>query len=550
MTSSSSYPLYFEFGSVENSKGELPVTVHPYSYNSETQIYTVQQTFACTYKNGELNVGTISYTLAYESSYDSYVLFAQFSRTSGSGLYTTFSDSTDSSIEFTGTGEYIFYSKGNKTSNGTYVNNDGVIQFSDGNLKGIFALYDGNTLHIMNNMLKKADSLPSNEPGITGDENGIVNISQYYPSNDDLKGKILEIGIPGHKTYFEFGNTEDSDGKLTGIVHDYDYDSNNNSYKQTGKEQCTYKNGVIISGHTENILVYDIKKEEYYSLAPFPRSTGDGLYSKFTTASQITLELNDSEKYIYTCEILNLYETGNFTFQNGVVFFTSGYLTNCFAFYTGEALYLLNVALKEADELPSTNQSISEASMDLSDVCPENDTLKGKKLLFAHTTSKNSYFEFGETENENGELPVTIHIYDSDSQSNPYTTGSATYKNGILQTESDAMLIAHDNVSNKYYAFAPFSKYSDNGLFSKFLRSTDPSFFISIELNNTGVYTYTKQPLEGPEATPSSGEYQNNNGFISFNKGILKDTFALYDGEKLYLMDFEMSEVSSLPAHD
>lgn len=152
----------------------------------------------------------------------------------------------------------------------------------------------------------------------------IFDITQYFPSIDDLKGKVLQE-TPSKSQYIEFSSEVDSEGKLPGTLHTY------SEGKQLWKDiSILYKDGTITNNGKGFPLISD-GPGLYCALYSGIRVAGEGRYGTFQFEGDAPLTLSENGTYSVAGK-----EGGTYTFDDGIINFKDGSLNNHIAIYDGK----------------------------------------------------------------------------------------------------------------------------------------------------------------------------------------------------------------------
>lgn len=396
----------------------------------------------------------------------------------------------------------------------------------------------------------------------------IFDITQYIPSNDDLKGKVLQ---EANKTqYIEFASAEDSKGYLPATMYACSFKTETstsggttNSY-EWDEINFFYKDGQLDLGKMNLTLIGD-GPGLYCALATATRDSGEGIYGTFNVLGN-TISLSEDGTYSISGT------KGYYEFEDGIIYFKNGLLQDYIAIYDGKTLYVSIYFYTTIDKLPdpfpdpvipvvSGDSSVSEAFAKKSEVTPQNKDLKGK--IFHFTNGKGSgkrdlFFEFAKEDSDPyGALAVTMYPYgfdENDKYTEPYGQNAYTYNAGTLAapastsgTQATSYLIFY--VNDKYYITADGTKFerdenSGTGLYCTFYTqiavSESATQTITLSFNDNGDYSCNNG------AKTVSGKYTNKNGVITLENKTEGNQYLLYDGEYLYSL-VEFIQVGSLP---
>ena len=189
-----------------------------------------------------------------------------------------------------------------------------------------------------------------------------VDLSQFVPSNNQLKNKILKYSLNDiNEVFLVFSNNENSEGELTGYMRFYYIQ--NNKYSILTEMPISYKNGEIKMHDDVYPFLYSAEANWYFICQTFPRITGEDLFSLFGDVHQSTIEITDAEKFILTVYeknseneyiISNQYD-GTYTIDNGIISFNVSNIATLKGLYDGNTLYLQDGDLIETDSLPNTD---------------------------------------------------------------------------------------------------------------------------------------------------------------------------------------------------
>ena len=401
----------------------------------------------------------------------------------------------------------------------------------------------------------------------------IFDITQYFPSIDDLKGKVLAEAPLGTQ-YIEFESVTDSEGKLSGTMHacsitvlgsstqgtttSYEWKTNSVSYKD-GKLTTEKGNLTLLKDNSNGTNLY-------CAFFPATRVSGEGIYGTFDLGGLIvTLDKNGTYS---TSEVV----AGTYTFEDGIINFKNGFLEQYMAIYDGKNLYVSIYYYMEIDALPNplpdpvessdptspasgTATNVDETGVpcvNISKAKPQNKDLMGKFLHYLDyvkvhnegteeytTVLQDIYYAFG-TDNSTDTLSVTMIPYNKE-HTTIYEQKTYSYKDGILESSTDAS-------QNDYRIFRVMNKFflnpyggELNRISGKGLNSSFSIEDLTITLTDKGEYTYSS----GDKSI--TGKYTNKYGVITLKNELQGDGQMLYDGQKLYMVK-ELNEADSLPS--
>ena len=221
-----------------------------------------------------------------------------------------------------------------------------------------------------------------------------LDITQYIPSNDDLKGKVLQD--VSKSQYIEFASAEDSKGYLPATMYACSVMTSGSSSGGTTtsyewhETNFFYKDGKLDFGETSLTLIGD-GPGLYCALAPATRVSGEGIYGTFNVWF-----LNDS----VTLSEDGTYSTsgtkGYYEFEDGIIYFKNGLLQDYIAIYDGKTLYISIYFYTTIDKLPdplpepvlSGESTVSEMFARKSEVTPQNKDLWGKIFHFTSSSDE------------------------------------------------------------------------------------------------------------------------------------------------------------------
>ena len=393
-------------------------------------------------------------------------------------------------------------------------------------------------------------------------------ITQYIPSNDDLKGKVLQE--VSKSQYIEFASAEDSKGYLPATMYACSVKTSGSSSGGTTtsyewhETKFFYKDGKLDFGETDLTLIGD-GPGLYCALAPATRVSGEGIYGTFNVWGN-TISLSEDGTYSTSGT------KGYYEFEDGIICFKDGILQGNIAIYDGKTFYLGMFFYTAIDKLPAplpdpagfSNSTSPSTNVDetgapyakLSEVTPTNSDLSGKIFHFS-TNSKagprDLFFQF-ESEGNDPYSPLNVTMYPYGIESNgeydgPYGQTTYSYSKGTLSSStstSGAVASAYQifRVNKKYYV-------SPNGSSFKRIENTGKglycSFYISgatLSLSKEGKYTLSI--TENNNET--TGTYTNTNGVITLENKNSGNQELLYDGDSLYLL-IDFIQADSLPAN-
>lgn len=380
----------------------------------------------------------------------------------------------------------------------------------------------------------------------------IFDITQYFPSIDDLKGKVLQE-TPSKSQYIEFSSEVDSEGKLPGTLHTY------SEGKQSWKDiSILYKDGTITNNGKGFPLISD-GPGLYCALYSGIRVAGEGRYGTFQFEGDAPLTLSENGTYSVAGK-----EGGTYTFDDGIINFKDGSLNDHIAIYDGKTIHLILYFFMTIDELPNPlpNPINSSTAVDevgapyakISEVTPQNKDLWTKIFHFTSSSDeglRDLFFEFANEDSDTyGSLNVSMYPYGINTNgeyTGPYGTGpygqnTYTYNAGTLapltSNYTSSYLIFH--VNKKYYASPDGVKFervedSGTGLYCTFSYQG-----ITLSLNSKGEYSWSNGTLS------YYGKYTNKNGIITLENDSEGNQDFLYDAEYLYLL-IEFIPAKSLP---
>ncbi len=376
-----------------------------------------------------------------------------------------------------------------------------------------------------------------------------IDITQYFPSIDDLKGKVLTEDE--HKSqYIEFAAATDSEGNLPGKLHSYS--DSKHSWKETS---FLYKNGKLNLGGIDLPLIYD-GINQYCVLDSGTRKSGEGLFGTFQFTGDSPVFLSEDGTYSTNGS------TGNYEFDDGIINFKNGPLSKYVAIYDGKTIHLVMLYFIEIDELPNplpdpTDSStavdeVGAAYAKMSEVTPTNSDLSGKIFHFSTTTEdgpRDLFFHF-ESEGNDPYSPLNVTMYpygiinSNGEYAGPYGQTTYSYSKGTLSYSISAYLIFH--VNTKYYVSSNSSRFerienTGKGLYCSF---SIPGATLS--LSKEGKYTLSITE-DNNETQTLNGKYTNTNGVITLENKDMGNQELLYDGNSLYLL-IDFIQADSLPA--
>lgn len=396
----------------------------------------------------------------------------------------------------------------------------------------------------------------------------IFDITQYIPSNDDLKGKVLqEIS---KSQYIEFASAEDSKGYLPATMYACSVKPSGSSSGGTTtsyewhETNFFYKDGKLDFGETSLTLIGD-GPGLYCALAPATRVSGEGIYGTFNVwGNSISL----SEDGTYSTSGTK----GYYEFEDGIISFKDGILQGNIAIYDGKTFYFGMFFYTAIDKLPDplpdpvessdptspasgTATNVDETGVpcvNVSSAIPETKDLMKKVLHYSdyvkvsnedsssyETKTCDIYLAFG-TDNSTGTLSVSMTTYIT-GHTEIYEEKTYSYKDGILTPSTSSPYVDRIfHVMNKFF-LNPYgvelNRISGSG---KGLNSSFSTKDLTITLTDKGEYTYSS----GGKSI--NGAYTTTNGIITLKNEINGDGQMLYDGQKLYMVK-ELNEASSLP---
>lgn len=378
-----------------------------------------------------------------------------------------------------------------------------------------------------------------------------IDITQYFPSIEDLKGKVLQE-TPSKSQYIEFSSAVDSEGKLPGTLHTY------SEGKQSWKDiTILYKDGTITNNGKGFSLISD-GPGLYCALYSGIRVDGEGRYGTFQFEGDAPLTLSENGTYSVSGK-----EGGTYTFEDGFINFKDGLLNAHIAIYDGKTIHLILYFFMTIDELPNPlpNPINSSTAVDevgapyakMSEVTPTNSDLSGKIFHFSTTTKagpRDLFFQF-ESEGNDPYSPLNVTMYpygiinSNGEYAGPYGQNAYYYQKGLLSpstSASGAEASAYQifRVNKKYYV-------SPNGSSFKRIENTGNglycSFYIqgaTLTLSKEGKYTFKNNN----ETQPTTGKYTNTNGVITLED--MGNLELMYDGDSLYLL-IDFIQAASLP---
>lgn len=370
-----------------------------------------------------------------------------------------------------------------------------------------------------------------------------LDITQYFPSIDDLKGKVLQE-TPSKSQYIEFSSEVDSEGKLPGTLHTY------SEGKQSWNDiSILYKDGTITNNGKGFPLISD-GPGLYCALYSGIRVAGEGRYGTFQFEGDAPLTLSENGTYSVAGK-----EGGTYTFDDGIINFKDGSLNDHIAIYDGKTIHLILYFFMTIDELPNPlpNPINSSTAVDevgapyakISEVTPQNKDLWTKIFHFTSSSDeglRDLFFEFANEDSDTyGSLNVSMYPYGINTNgeyTGPYGTGpygqnTYTYNAGTLapltSNYTSSYLIFH--VNKKYYASPDGVKFervedSGTGLYCTFSYQG-----ITLSLNSKGEYSWSNGTLS------YYGKYTNKNGIITLENDSEGNQDFLYDAEYLYLFN-------------
>lgn len=408
-----------------------------------------------------------------------------------------------------------------------------------------------------------------------------LDITQYFPSIDDLKGKVLAEAPLGTQ-YIEFASVTDSEGKLSGTMHACSIKTLGSSTQGTPTSYVwntipvSYMKGKLTTEKENLTLIKDNSNGTnlYCALFPAKRVSGEGIYGTFNFEylGDLIVTLDKNGAYSIPEGV-----AGTYTFEDGIINFKDGFLEQHIAIYDGKKLYVDLYYYMEIAELPnplpdptdSSDPTTPATGIDetgapyakIPEVTLQNKDLKGK--IFHFTNGKGSgkrdfFFEFATADSDTyGTLAVTMYLYgfdENDKYTEPYGQNAYTYNAGTLAapastsgTQATSYLIFY--VNNKYYITADGAKFerdenSGTGLYCTFYTqiavSESATQTITLSFNDNGDYSCNNG------AKTVSGKYTNKNGVITLENKTEGNQYLLYDGEYLYSL-VEFIQVGSLP---
>ena len=162
-----------------------------------------------------------------------------------------------------------------------------------------------------------------------------MDITQYFPSIDDLKGKVLQQA--SKLQYIEFDSAVDSEGKLSGTMHACTIKTKvSGSSTTTSYEWNTipvsYMKGNLTTEERNWTLLKDNSNGTnlYCTLSPATRLSGEGIYGTFVLTNGITVTLDKNGTYSTSST------KGYYEFEDGIISFKDGIFQGTIAIYDGK----------------------------------------------------------------------------------------------------------------------------------------------------------------------------------------------------------------------